>query len=137
MSDSLQSPGLWSSRLHSPWDSPGKISGVCCHFLLQGIFQTRGWNPLTCLLHWQADTLQLAPPGKPSFMIVFFQLLSCVWLFATPWIAARQASLSITNFQSLLKLISIESVIAIQRSHPLLSPYLPAFNLSQHQGLFQ
>jgi len=35
------------------------------------------------------------------------QLLSRVWLFATPWTAARQASLSITNSQSLLKLMSI------------------------------
>ena len=39
------------------------------------------------------------------------QSLSRVWLFATPWIAARQASLSITNSQSLPKLMSIESVI--------------------------
>ena len=37
------------------------------------------------------------------------QLLSCVRLFATPWITARQAFLSITNSQSLLKLMSIES----------------------------
>ena len=36
------------------------------------------------------------------------QSLSHVQLFATPWIAARQASLSITNSQSLLKLMSIE-----------------------------
>ena len=39
------------------------------------------------------------------------QSLSRVWLFATPWTAACQASLSITNSQSLLKLKSIESVI--------------------------
>ena len=39
------------------------------------------------------------------------QSLSRVWLFATPWTAARQASLSITNSQSLLKLMSIESVM--------------------------
>ena len=38
------------------------------------------------------------------------QLLCCVWLFATPWITARQASLSITTSRSLLKLMSIESV---------------------------
>ena len=38
------------------------------------------------------------------------QSFSCVQLFATPWTAARQASLSITNSQSLLKLMSIESV---------------------------
>ena len=39
------------------------------------------------------------------------QLLSCVWLFATPWTAARQAFLSITNSRRLLKLMSIESVM--------------------------
>ena len=39
------------------------------------------------------------------------QLLSCVWLFATPWTSARQASLSVTNSQSLPKLMSIESVM--------------------------
>ena len=39
------------------------------------------------------------------------QLLSCVQLFVTPWTAARQASLSITNSRSLLKLMSIELVM--------------------------
>ena len=44
-------------------------------------------------------------------MFSSIQLLSHVWLFATPWTAACQASLSITNFRSLLKLMSIESVM--------------------------
>ena len=39
------------------------------------------------------------------------QSLSCVWLFATPWIKSHQASLSITNSQSSLKLASIELVM--------------------------
>ena len=66
------------------------------------------------------------------------QSLSHVWLFVTPWTAAHQASLSITNSQSLPKLMSIEWIgDAIQPSHPLSSPSHPAFNLSQHQGLFQ
>ena len=39
------------------------------------------------------------------------QSLSRIWLFAAPWTAARQASLSITNSQGLLKLMSIESVM--------------------------
>ena len=59
------------------------------------------------------------------------QSMSCVQLFATPWTEACQASLPITNSQILLKLLSIQS------SHPLSSPSLSAFNLSQHQGLFQ
>ena len=33
------------TRLLRPWDSPGENTGVRCHFLLQGIFQTQGWNP--------------------------------------------------------------------------------------------
>ena len=64
------------------------------------------------------------------------QLPSRVRLFATPWIAAHQASLSITNSQSLLKLMSIESVMP--SNHLILSsPSSPAFSLSQHQGLFK
>ena len=53
------------------------------------------------------------------------QLFSHVWLFATPWTVARQASLSITNSQSLLKLMSIESVMPSNHLilyHPLLLP---------------
>ena len=51
--------------------------------------------------------------GTVSFQHQFswVQSLSPVWLFATPWITACYASLSITNFRSLLKLMSIESVM--------------------------
>ena len=49
------------------------------------------------------------PTSKNCSQLV--QLLSCVWLFATPWTAARQVSLSITNSWSLLKLMSIKSVM--------------------------
>ena len=42
-------------RLFCPWDSPGKNTGMGCHFLLQGIFPTQGLNPhLLRLLNWQA-----------------------------------------------------------------------------------
>ena len=53
--------------------------------------------------------------------------LSCVWLFATPWTAAHQASLSTTNSQSLLTLMSIELVMPSNHlilCHPLLLPPL-------------
>ena len=46
-----------------------------------------------------------------SSLLVVVQLLSCAQLFATPWTAARQASQSFIISQSLLKLMSIESVI--------------------------
>ena len=53
------------------------------------------------------------------------QSLSHVQLFTTPWTVARQASLSITNFRSLLKLMSIKSVMPSNHlilCHPLLLP---------------
>ena len=72
--------------------------------------------------------------GSVSFSSV--QSFSRVWLFVTSWTAACQASLSITNSQSLLKLTSIESVMP--SNHLILCRLLlPAFNLSQHQGLFK
>ena len=52
-----------------------------------------------------------AVQGKQHATISSVQLLSHVRLFATPWTAARQASLCITNSQSLLKLTSTESVM--------------------------
>ena len=58
----------------------------------------------------------------PCFPVVV-QLLSCVWLFVTPWTVVRQASLSFTIFQSLLKLMSIESKMPSNHlilCHPLL-----------------
>ena len=45
VSDSLQSCGLWLTRLLCLWDSPGKNTGVGCHALLQGIFLGQGLNP--------------------------------------------------------------------------------------------
>ena len=50
VSESLCRYGLQLSRLLCPWDSPGKNTGVGCHFLLQGIFLTQGSN--LCLLHF-------------------------------------------------------------------------------------
>ena len=62
--------------------------------------------------------------------------LSSVQLLAAPWTAACQASLSITNSRSCSDSCPL-SWWCIQPSHPLLSPSPPAFNLSQHQDLFQ
>ena len=53
-------------------DSPGKNTGVGCHALLQGIFPTQGSNVcLLRLLHWQAGSLPLVPPGKPTWLTLF------------------------------------------------------------------
>ena len=95
--------------------------GVGCHSLLQGIFPTQGSNLhlLHCsrFYHWATIIVMLCHFQVYNTMIQPFcrfssvQLLSCVRLFATPWIAACQASLSITNSRSSLKLTSIESVM--------------------------
>ena len=75
--ESLQScPTLYDPVVYSPpgssgpWDSPGKNTGMGYHFLLQGIFPTQGLNPsLLPLLHWQAGSLLLEPPGKHHLQI--------------------------------------------------------------------
>ena len=65
LSDSMRPYGLWPARILCPWVSPGKNTGMGCHALLQGIFPTQESNPhLLRLLHWQAGSLPLAPPGK-------------------------------------------------------------------------
>ena len=64
---------------------------------------------LTCLLRNVYAGEEAAELDMEQFSLV--QSLSHVRLFVTPWITARQATLSITNCQSLLKLISIESVV--------------------------
>ena len=61
-------------------------------------------------------------------------LLSRVWLFATPWIAAHQASLSITNYQSSIRLMPIESMmpsshLILCRPLRLLSPIPPSIRV--------
>ena len=86
-------------------------SAVC------GILPDQGAN--LCLLRWQADSYPLFHLGSPwiyielkeLFQFSSVQLLSHVWLFATPWTAARQAFRSIIISQNLLKLMSITSVM--------------------------
>ena len=90
-----------------------------------GIFPTHGSNlSLLYVLHWQAGSLLLSHQGS---CISSVQSLSHVQLFATPWIATRQASLSHHHLPELLKLTSIESVMPSSHlilCHPLL--LLPA-----------
>ena len=83
----------------------------------------------------KTDSLPLNHLGRSFVPTVVNQLLSGIQFFATPWIVACQASLSFSISQSLLKFLSIESVMPF--THPLLSPSPSAFNLSQHQGLIQ
>ena len=83
--------GRWSARLLCPGDFPDKITGTST------MSPCRGSSPPTI------------ESESPAFSSV--QSLSRVRLFATPWTTARQVSLSITNSQSLLKLMPIELVM--------------------------
>ena len=88
-----------------------------------GIFPDQGSNP--CLLHWQVDYLPLSHQGRLPLVFkiiliekkiitslsMFSSVTQLCPTFATPWTTARQASLSITNSWSLLKLMSIESMM--------------------------
>ena len=66
--ESLQPHGLQPSRLLCPWNSPGKNTGVGCHFLLQRIFLTQGWNP--GLLHLRQILYHLNQQGSPSSLLM-------------------------------------------------------------------
>ena len=73
---------------------------------LSSVFPTRVWSGGDCLLRH--------PWSEVKVLVAQFnsvQSLSRVWLFATPWTAAHQASLSITSSRSSPKLKSIESVM--------------------------
>ena len=105
-----------------------------------------------CLFHHCCHLIslpQIAHLRNSSFISLFqlmrnvicifssVQSLSRVRLFATPWIAARQASLSITKSRRFTHTHVHQVGDAIQPSHPLSSPFPPAPNPSQHQSLFQ
>ena len=88
------------------WGKPGLVGRGHAHSNFHCLL-TGGAVLLPCC--W----FGLRPPS-PGFCGLLFvvQLLSCVRLFATPWTAARQASLSITISRSLLKLMPIKSVMS-------------------------
>ena len=93
------------------------------HSPLQGIFPTQESN--LGLLRYKQILYLLRHQGKFQVKDEALQSLSHVQLFSTPWTAALQASLSVTNSQSLLKLMSMESVMPSDHLilyHPLLLP---------------
>ena len=78
--------------------------------------------------HW---VLRFVVPVLDNHWLV----LEFIQLFVIPWNAAPQASLSVTNSWNLFRLMSVELVMTSKRL--ILSSPSPAFNLSQHQGLFK
>ena len=103
------------------------------------------WNHVICLYlknklrnySLKVSGSQLIEHSSVQFSTV--QSLSRVWLFANPWIAARHASLSITNSWSLPKLISIESEMSSSHlilCHPLflLPPIPPSIRVFSNES---
>ena len=66
MSDSWRPYGLYSTRLLSPWNSPGKNTAVGCHSLLHGIFPTQGSN--SGLLHCRQILYHLSHQGSSGVL---------------------------------------------------------------------
>ena len=102
---------------------------------------TKRQNSLQSCKVCSSITYWLQREKNNNFTVQFssVQSLSRVWLFATPWIEARQASLSITNSQSSLKLMPIESVMP--SSHLilccpllLLPPIPPSIRVSSNES---
>ena len=124
------------SRFLCPWDSQERILQWVVISFSRGSPQHRDQTHVS---HTDRQILHHWVNWKVQY--IFFssvQSLSCVRLFATPWIAARQASLSITNSRSSLKLMSIESVMP--SSHLILCRsllLLPPIPAPQHQSHFQ
>ena len=139
MSDSMR-PHRWQPTwLLRPWDSPGKNTGVGCHFLLQ-CMKLKSESEVTQLGPSPSDPMDCSLPGSSNHgifqarvlewvaiafshcnnqrqvIIAIVQSLSLVRLFVTPWTEACQASLSFTISKSLLKLMSTESIQPC--SHP-------------------
>ena len=89
--------GLTYLKGRLSWWKGHKTRG--CFSMHLGLFLTHGWAV-------QLHRIHIGLVGSVQFSSV--QSLSCVQLFATPWTAARQASLSIANSRSLLRLMSIK-----------------------------
>ena len=112
---------FWFCRHRMRWDSAFSMSSHVMPMLL------------ICGPHWvQFSSVQFSS----------VQSLSCVQLFATPWTAAPQASLSVTNSRSLLKLMSIESVMPPNHlilCHPLLllPPIFPSIRVFSNESVLQ
>ena len=125
--------------LQPPWSEQVRVSRT---LLVSQVNQSgqASVSPLCCPF---ANTILLrisldptgAGPGECEVTPFVILSLSCVLMFAT-WTASRQASLSFTIPEFAQTHVHWVRN-AIQQSHPLSSPSFPAFNLSQHQDIFQ
>ena len=107
MSPSNEYSGLISFRIH--WYDLLAVQGTRKSLLHTTVQKHQFFSTQPSL--WSNSHIHTWLLEIPSVQFSSFQSLSRVWLFATPWIAACQASLSITNSRRSLRLTSIESVM--------------------------
>ena len=82
VSESLWLHGLWPTRILSPWDFPGKSTGMGCNFLLQGIFLTQGLNPLLLCLHCRQILYLLSHWGRLWMQLkLTYRSMTCIFSF--------------------------------------------------------
>ena len=121
---SLWPYGLSPARLCCRWNFLGKNTGVGCHFLLQLICNNLLQNTLTYTLWCMCVCCCSVVKSCPT-------LCDSMWLHSTP-------GLPIPHYLLELAQVHVHWISdAFQPSHPLLSSSPFAFNLSQHQALFQ
>ena len=130
----------------SLWDS--SVHGIFQAKILQGIFPTQGSN--LHLLHWRADSFTTVPPGMPQQTGNVIQ----IWTWAEHSVQFSSVTQSCPTLRDPMNRSTPGLPVhhqlpeptqthvhwvgdAIQTSHPLSSPSLPALNLSQHQSLFK
>ena len=120
-------------------DSPGKNARVGCHALLLEIFPTQGSNPhLLRLLHWQVDSLPVAPPTVRETVTVESSSSPVAQSCDSDSVDCSTPGLPIHHQLPEFTQTHVHRFgDAIQPSHPLSSPSPPALSLSQHQGHFK
>ena len=97
---------------------------ICSDF---GAQKDEVWHCFHCFPIYLAWCDGVRCHGLRFLNVVVVQLLSHIWLFVTPWTATRQAFLSFTISKSLLKFISIESVMP--SNYLILSPPSPPVSI--------
>ena len=129
------------NKSHKRWNALAQVFVfVFPHFrgrcVLNGFFPSETW-----WMYWLNETTVNQEPRLPWYSVQFssVQSLSRVRLFATPWIAARQASLSITTSRSSLRLTSNESVmpsshLILSRPLLLLPPIPPSIRVFSNES---
>ena len=137
VSDFLQPPELQHASPPCPSPTPGVYSNLCplsrwCHLIISPSVIPFFFLFCTTSITFNNSTSSRTITLKCVFSSV--QSLTCVRLFVIPWTAACQASQSIHNSQSLLKLKCTELVVP--SNHLILYHPLLIFHLSQHKGLF-